>query len=215
MNRQIYILHHQLHGKPKYTAIGTILTELRVCSVQGVFWSHIRIPRSVLSAGCPVANQSNLAREVRLSLVGIKSVENRRAWSEQASLVARTESVYTSIFTCKTISTTRSHLPLHDNCPTVAHSHKTIMSTDPRRRAQPPPPPPPPETEPDTTTMGLDGADERQQPTASNGQTQKPGEQPPSNANESFKLKFCTVCASNNNRYFPTPSMPPTLYLIN
>ena len=58
VNRQIYILHHQLHGKPKYTAIGTILTELRVCSVQGVFWSLIRIPRSVLSAGCPVANHS-------------------------------------------------------------------------------------------------------------------------------------------------------------
>jgi RNA polymerase II subunit A C-terminal domain phosphatase SSU72 len=48
--------------------------------------------------------------------------------------------------------------------------------------------------------MGLDGADERQPPATSNGQTQKPGEQPPSNPNESFKLKFCTVCASNNNR---------------
>ena len=48
--------------------------------------------------------------------------------------------------------------------------------------------------------MGLDGADERQSPATSNGQTQKPGEQPPSNPNESFKLKFCTVCASNNNR---------------
>jgi RNA polymerase II subunit A C-terminal domain phosphatase SSU72 len=48
--------------------------------------------------------------------------------------------------------------------------------------------------------MGLDGADERQPPATSNGQTQKPGENPPSNASESFKLKFCTVCASNNNR---------------
>lgn len=45
--------------------------------------------------------------------------------------------------------------------------------------------------------MGLDGTDERTQTVAANGQ--HPGEQPP--ADDSYKLKFCTVCASNNNRY--------------
>ncbi|KAK5110519.1 RNA polymerase II subunit A C-terminal domain phosphatase [Meristemomyces frigidus] len=78
------------------------------------------------------------------------------------------------------------------------------MSADPRRRAalQPPPPPPPPAVEQSTTVSptGLDGTDER--PSTSNGQSGTP--QPPrttSNpASDSFKLKFCTVCASNNNR---------------
>ena len=87
----------------------------------------------------------------------------------------------------------------------------TTMSTDPRRRAQPPPPPPPPEDVPDTTTMGVDGTTE--QPSQTNGQ-QQPNSQAPANQTDDggFKLKFCTVCASNNNRYtaprslsFPQP----------
>lgn len=60
-----------------------------------------------------------------------------------------------------------------------------------------PPPPPPLEAEPSPNPTGLDGTDERpqsQQPPT----PQKPGEQKePASA---FKLKFCTVCASNNNR---------------
>ncbi|KAI7286302.1 RNA polymerase II subunit A C-terminal domain phosphatase [Hortaea werneckii] len=62
---------------------------------------------------------------------------------------------------------------------------------DPRRRAQaqaPPPPPPPPEAVPDAPTAGLDGASQSEQPASQN---QDGG---------GFKLKFCTVCASNNNR---------------
>ncbi|THW83222.1 transcription/RNA-processing factor Ssu72 [Aureobasidium pullulans] len=70
------------------------------------------------------------------------------------------------------------------------------MSADPRRRpapaaqsAPPPPPPPPPpaEAQPDSSVQALDGAND--QDTA----------QPPK-GEESFKLRFCTVCASNNNR---------------
>jgi len=70
------------------------------------------------------------------------------------------------------------------------------MASDPRlaraRSAQaatpPPPPPPPTERMPETTSLGLDGtSDERPY---SNGTTDEAG----------FKLKFCTVCASNNNR---------------
>ncbi|KAI6814955.1 RNA polymerase II subunit A C-terminal domain phosphatase [Hortaea werneckii] len=62
---------------------------------------------------------------------------------------------------------------------------------DPRRRAQaqaPPPPPPPPEAVPDAPTAGLDGSSQSEQPASQN---QDAG---------GFKLKFCTVCASNNNR---------------
>ncbi|GAB1738333.1 hypothetical protein NU219Hw_g3146t1 [Hortaea werneckii] len=62
---------------------------------------------------------------------------------------------------------------------------------DPRRRAQahaPPPPPPPPEAVPDAPTAGLDAASHSEQPASQN---QDGG---------GFKLKFCTVCASNNNR---------------
>jgi len=80
----------------------------------------------------------------------------------------------------------------------------TTMSTDPRRRAQPPPPPPPPEDVPDTTTMGLDGTTDPSQTIATNGQPQAPAKQ----SDDGFKLKFCTVCASNNNRY--APPLPPS-----
>ncbi|KAB8360608.1 hypothetical protein FH972_024346 [Carpinus fangiana] len=70
------------------------------------------------------------------------------------------------------------------------------MSTDPRlararqaaASATPPPPPPPATGVPDTTTqpIALDGANDAKDADVS----------PP----ESFKLRFCTVCASNNNR---------------
>lgn len=70
------------------------------------------------------------------------------------------------------------------------------MSADPRRRpapaqsAPPPPPPPPPpaEAQPDSSVQSLDGASDQNA-----AQEAK--------AEESFKLRFCTVCASNNNRY--------------
>lgn len=98
-----------------------------------------------------------------------------------------------SIFTCKAAPSTNTFIQVH-----IAAT--ATMSTDPRRRAQPPPPPPPPEDVPDTTTMGMDGTGDHSQQPATNGQ--KPGEQPPPTpaTDESFKLKFCTVCASNNNR---------------
>ena len=71
------------------------------------------------------------------------------------------------------------------------------MSTDPRRRPTepPPPPPPPPPPEPvedsaDYTTTNPNDAD-----ATPNGATD-----PQPNPASSFKLKFCTVCASNNNR---------------
>ncbi|QIW98737.1 hypothetical protein AMS68_004255 [Peltaster fructicola] len=65
------------------------------------------------------------------------------------------------------------------------------MSTDPRRR-QPPPPPPgsPPKVAADVAT-----SDATEEP-GTNGHVQVEPEQ----TGESFKLKFCTVCASNNNR---------------
>ncbi|KAL9091119.1 MAG: hypothetical protein Q9165_005046 [Trypethelium subeluteriae] len=72
------------------------------------------------------------------------------------------------------------------------------MSADPRlRRRQvtptpPAPPPPPPEPEPDSTMMGLDGAsDDRISGQQQNGAAEN---------EDGFKLRFCTVCASNNNR---------------
>ncbi|SMR41295.1 unnamed protein product [Zymoseptoria tritici ST99CH_1E4] len=78
------------------------------------------------------------------------------------------------------------------------------MASDPRRRP-PPPPPPPPEEGRASANMGLDGADddvsETQQPQQeekTNGQSQSNEET--QNPSDSFKLKFCTVCASNNNR---------------
>ncbi|KAK4894223.1 RNA polymerase II subunit A C-terminal domain phosphatase [Elasticomyces elasticus] len=76
------------------------------------------------------------------------------------------------------------------------------MSTDPRRRtAPPPPPPPPPPSEPDTTLTQLDGTNDKMPaPTPTSNGVQHPGEANPSNTDGGFKLKFCTVCASNNNR---------------
>src|ERR1700760_2695018 len=68
-----------------------------------------------------------------------------------------------------------------------------MASVDPRRRpaqtAPPPPPPPPPVEQPEVVQ-----AQESFTP---------PGSPPRAPEDDSFKLKFCTVCASNNNRSGP------------
>ncbi|KAI5367494.1 Putative RNA polymerase II subunit A [Septoria linicola] len=90
------------------------------------------------------------------------------------------------------------------------------MSTDPRRR---PPPPPPPPADPTQQSQPVDETAVRQQKIAENitmatsqpptqsQQQQQNGHHDPqtllNNASpsaDSFKLRFCTVCASNNNR---------------
>jgi RNA polymerase II subunit A C-terminal domain phosphatase SSU72 len=69
------------------------------------------------------------------------------------------------------------------------------MSADPRLRARqqqqqaapvPPPPPPPPI---EVQAMGTDGANDVPAPT-----------NVAAVSDDKFKLKFCTVCASNQNR---------------
>ncbi|KAL0256296.1 RNA polymerase II subunit A C-terminal domain phosphatase [Diplodia seriata] len=64
------------------------------------------------------------------------------------------------------------------------------MSADPRLRgkAAPVPPPPPPDDSPDSSVVAVDGAPPVTQSAPSN------------DPDSSYKLKFCTVCASNNNR---------------
>lgn len=71
------------------------------------------------------------------------------------------------------------------------------MSTDPRLRARqqqstpvpPPPPPPPADTQPAPKDVAKDvHAESNKVP------------------DDKFKLKFCTVCASNQNRYDLVPS---------
>lgn len=71
------------------------------------------------------------------------------------------------------------------------------MSVDPRRKRAtpmppPPPPPPPAEAVPDTSAVELDTTKDDKQ------DQQKPGEKVADEGG--YKLKFCTVCASNNNR---------------
>ncbi|KAK4627248.1 RNA polymerase II subunit A C-terminal domain phosphatase ssu72 [Fulvia fulva] len=73
------------------------------------------------------------------------------------------------------------------------------MASDPRRRA-PPPPPPPPEPQPEHATLPpqMDGStDPEPVPRA---ESQQPNTQPEQKQDGGYKLKFCTVCASNNNR---------------
>lgn len=68
----------------------------------------------------------------------------------------------------------------------------STMSLDPRRRpAQQQQPPPPPAAVPDSTAMKVEVVPERPATTTPSNEAQ----------DDSFKLKFCTVCASNNNRY--------------
>jgi len=73
------------------------------------------------------------------------------------------------------------------------------MSEDPRRRRAapppPPPPPPPPEAVPDTSSQTL--AVQNGQP---QDELQKPGQGSQVEDEGGYKLRFCTVCASNNNR---------------
>jgi hypothetical protein len=57
---QIYTLYRQLQVKSNDTPIGTVLVELCVCGVQGVFGGHHRNFWTVLSAGYPAANQSQV-----------------------------------------------------------------------------------------------------------------------------------------------------------
>lgn len=79
------------------------------------------------------------------------------------------------------------------------------MSTDPRRR---PPPPPPPESPSEEAAAAPDVDHETKQNGKTDGGTSA-GEK------ESFKLKFCTVCASNNNRYDPAYITCPMAITLN
>lgn len=71
---------------------------------------------------------------------------------------------------------------------------RTSMATDPRRRPAPPPPPPPPVSHAETPARS-DSAT----PT-SNAQSNTESPVAASQKEGGYKLKFCTVCASNNNR---------------
>ena len=73
----------------------------------------------------------------------------------------------------------------------MAADPRLARAMDPRRTATPPqpPPPPPPAQSEQKRVGGYDGAED----VNLDSETRR--------AREDFKLKFCTVCASNNNRY--------------
>ncbi|EAL87470.1 RNA polymerase II subunit A C-terminal domain phosphatase [Aspergillus fumigatus] len=64
-------------------------------------------------------------------------------------------------------------------------AHDPRLSSAGTATPNPPPPPPPPPPEPSTTGTG---------------ETQAAEPSAPAQSSDSFKLKFCTVCASNQNR---------------
>ena len=90
--------------------------------------------------------------------------------------------------------------------PAAACTPPSTMSVDPRRRpasTQPPPPPPPPPTSAmedprPATTVAADPVPSRPATATATPQATPPN--PPTEQQGGFKLKFCTVCASNNNR---------------
>lgn len=73
----------------------------------------------------------------------------------------------------------------------MAADPRLARAMDPRRTATPPqpPPPPPPAQSEQKPFGGYDGAEDINLNSESRRES------------EDFKLKFCTVCASNNNRY--------------
>lgn len=73
----------------------------------------------------------------------------------------------------------------------MAADPRLARAVDPRKTATPtqPPPPPPPTRPAQNFAGGYDGGDDGD----GNGPAQTDG--------GDFKLKFCTVCASNQNRY--------------
>ena len=73
----------------------------------------------------------------------------------------------------------------------MAADPRLARAMDPRRTATPPqPPPPPPPAQSEQKPVGsYDGAND----VNLNSESRR--------EREDFKLKFCTVCASNNNRY--------------
>jgi hypothetical protein len=64
VKRQVYALTCQLQGKSNGNSIRPILVEVDVCSVQHGFWRTIGNLRSVLSAGYPATNQSEVKHPV-------------------------------------------------------------------------------------------------------------------------------------------------------
>lgn len=81
------------------------------------------------------------------------------------------------------------------------------MAIDPRLAtftSQPPPPPPPPPPDPaEASTVQIDGGTDNFSSASASSKAKSPSPAPVANAeskNIPYKLKYCTVCASNNNR---------------
>lgn len=104
------------------------------------------------------------------------------------------------------------------NCAISSSLHPS-MSVDPRRaRARaaaaatasqptppPPPPPPPPPAEPPASSFAPSANGTPDAAPQPNGETRS--------EDDPFKLKFCTVCASNNNRYVSLYQLSTTSYI--